>query len=327
MKLVTDTARITAPATTENLGPTFNTLALALNMTDTVKAKAITGPSVVRQVSRGASVRPAILRLHGDDAADHPTVRALHYVLDEVGSPQFGVELAYEAGIPRHVGLGSKEAQVVIGFLLARAMLGEPDSLDWQVLARFASDFRLSPPRVAASLFGGLVLVLPEPRADESGPFLTPPLRFAVAPQVAPTVFVPDFTVTQSGDQMMPQAVQFRRNVRNASRAAALVPALTGANISGLGEDVWRQYLMSATADDIYQVHREPLSPASIQLVTWLRSYGLPAVLSGNGPAVVSLLPAPEEITDAARRSGWAIYNPGVLSTSVLSGSSAPTKW
>lgn len=319
MKLLADEAQITVPATLTNLGPTFEALALALNMSDTVKAKAITGPSVLRQVSRGASVRPAILRLHGEEAAQHPTVLALHYVLDEVGSPRFGVELVCEAGIPRGVGLGSREAQVLAGFLLAREMLGKPNALDWRVLQRFARNFELDPARTAATLFGGLALVLKD---DEN--YLEPPLRFEPAPLVKPCVFVPDFTAGEVPTDLMPKSVQFRRNVANARRAAALIPILTGDGLPEfpVGEvtvgSPWHRYLMEVTQDDIYQVHRQPLSPASMKLVDWLRSYDVPAVLAGVGPAVVSLVTPSAKIVAAARRSGWETFDANVWLTRTL---------
>lgn len=313
MKLVADDAQVTVSATLGGIGPTFDALALALGMTDTVKAKAITGPSVLRQVSRGASIRPAILRLHGDDAANHPTVVALHFILDQVGSPRFGVELAYEAGIPRGVGLGDMEAQVLAGFLLAKQMLGSPDELGWKLLLEFARDFHLDESRTAATLFGGLTQMLP--RGEEP---LVPPLRFEPLPQIAPTVFVPDFTVDEDVKKLLPQSVQFRRNVANVRRAAALVPVLTGKGLPEAlagdedSESVWHQYLMEVLADDIYQVHREPISPASVKLVEWLRSYDVPAVLSGAGPAAASLLPPSPQIIAAARRSGWETFDAGV---------------
>lgn len=295
MKLVFDRASVSVPASVLNIGPTFESLAMAVGLSDSVTAKAVAGPSSLRQVSRGASVRPAILRLHGAESDSHPIVRAAQYVLEQVGSPRVGLEISYEAGVPRRVGLGSLEVQVAAGFVVAREMLGNPPELDWQVLAGFAESFQLSLPRVATSLIGGVNVLLPAPEGD-LGSLLSVP----AAQSLPVTVFVPDFTVDDRNTDLMPSAVPFKRNVRNAGRAAALVPLLTDDTLPH-----HRDLLFSATEDDVYQVYEEPLSPASMQMVRWLRNYGLPAVLSGAGPAVVCLASPPAQIISAARKAGW----------------------
>ncbi|HVD27384.1 MAG TPA: homoserine kinase, partial [Mycobacteriales bacterium] len=66
-----------------------------------------------------------------------------------------------------------------------------------------------------------------------------------------------------------------------AGRAALLVAALIGVQQDGL--------LLPATEDRLHQGYREPAMPATLALVTALRSAGLAAVVSGAGPTVLVL--------------------------------------
>lgn len=308
MKLVADSAQVTVPATVGDLGPTFGSVSLAVDMTDSVKVRAVAGPTSLRQVSRGALVRPAILRLHGEDAGDHPTVSAFRYVLDTVGSPHVGLEIVYEAGIPRGVGLGSREAQVAAGFMIAKQLLGNPKMVGWRVLGTVAEHFGLSMPRVAGSIFGGVNLILPG--GGKGGQEALPPLSFEASPRIQPTVFIPEFTLDVADQRALGGSTSLARCAVTGTRAAALIPLLTQAGgISSFSMADWVDSLLVVTGERLYQEHWGALSPASMELAAWLHSHGLPAVLSGAGPAVATLLPAGAEISAAARRAGWETFD------------------
>jgi homoserine kinase len=75
----------------------------------------------------------------------------------------------------------------------------------------------------------------------------------------------------------LPATVPHPEAARNAGRAALLVHALT----------VAPELLLPATEDWLHQPYRATAVPASARLIARLRDFGLPAVLSGAGPAVL----------------------------------------
>jgi homoserine kinase len=86
----------------------------------------------------------------------------------------------------------------------------------------------------------------------------------------------------------------------NLSRAALLVVALTERP----------DLLMEATADRLHQPQRAAAMPSSAEYLEILRRCGVPAVLSGAGPAVIALTTAPElpaEALDFGAANGFTV--------------------
>lgn len=332
MQLRRDHAEVTPPATTVNLGPAFGALGLALDLSDQISIRAVAGQSQVTVRDDTDPVPGRLQILSGVETEHHPTIRALRYILDRVGSPQIGIDLQYRKAVPTAVGLGDLEVQVLGGFLAARQLLGDPPEFDANTLARFALDFNLSLPRVGAILFGGLVLWSLDAQkllaaGDEEIPLMDPrPLTFPVNKAIAPVIFVPDFTLTAEGrTEILPSSVSFPRFGANIARTAALLSLLTFADPASFGEAElgfaeWRSQLLAATADDVYLPHREAFAPASVALVRWLRERDQVAVLSGAGSAVLSLTKVPRSIVISAQKSGWKVQKLGVQSSGLFKG-------
>jgi homoserine kinase len=73
---------------------------------------------------------------------------------------------------------------------------------------------------------------------------------------------------------------------------------------------------MMATTDRIHEPYRLPLLPETLDLHQSLRAQGVAAALSGAGPSVICLVPAPalEETSSLARKQlpdGWELLAPG----------------
>jgi homoserine kinase len=88
---------------------------------------------------------------------------------------------------------------------------------------------------------------------------------------------------------------------QNAGRAALLVAALlTGADTS---------LLLDATDDLLHQPYRMDAMPESARLLRRLRERGVPAVISGAGPAVLAFTTGfePDSIGNDVGK-GWSIH-------------------
>jgi homoserine kinase len=84
---------------------------------------------------------------------------------------------------------------------------------------------------------------------------------------------------------VLPGAVPHADAAKNAARAALLIAALTDAE---LAKDAGP--LLAATEDFLHQPYRASSMPGSASLVAALREAGIPAVVSGAGPAVLALI-------------------------------------
>jgi homoserine kinase len=79
--------------------------------------------------------------------------------------------------------------------------------------------------------------------------------------------------------------------------------------------------LMPATEDVLHQPQRAPAMPTSAQFLRVLRACGIPAVLSGAGPAVLALTGGadlPAEARDFGTANGFVITEMAV---------GAPVRW
>ena len=141
------------PATSANLGPGFDALALALHLYDdvAVDASSAPGPPTVEVTGEGAGDVPR------DDR--HLIIRAIDATLERLGERRPALVLRCTNRIPHGRGLGSSAAAIVAGVLIARDLvddgrerLGETDAL------AVAAELEGHPDNVAACLLGGLTV-------------------------------------------------------------------------------------------------------------------------------------------------------------------------
>lgn len=297
MRLRTDRAVVSAPATAANLGPGMDSLALALGVRDRINLKATVGTTRIRVDGPGSPADP-----HDES---HPLVVALRAGLEHAGAPQVGVDLHIMSQIPRHRGLGAKTANMLLGLYAAQVLLGRAEAINEAAIVNLAGELGGEPVRLAAAMRGGCSLQI---AAGQSIVLRTPPL-------IRPVVFIPGFSVTNP-PKWSGQSVSVAAAARNQARLALLTMLLAGTEVAGSTEEFFRM-LMTATEDELHQQQRDS-SPASLALIGWLRAKEVPAVLSGDGPTVVSLVTVSAEIQHAARQSGWEVMELGVSPTGVV---------
>ncbi len=196
-----------APASSANLGPGFDVLALALNLRCTVSAQSADEWSV----------------LSGDEPASQATVEMVRSVAGDAGPHSVRIE----SDIPVGRGLGSSAAVLVA---TAAAISGEADRDD---LFEVAAAVEGHPDNVAAAVFGGLVAV----GADGSVN------RLAVHPSLQVVVAVPDEVLsTAEARAVLPSEVSRQVAVRSAARLAMLIEGLRTADsvslLAALGDEM-----------------------------------------------------------------------------------------
>jgi homoserine kinase len=235
--------RVTAPASTSNLGPGFDCLGAAL--------------AIPLDVIRGDGYLPPIVErsVHAVAGSDVPV----------------GGEVTSQIPVGR--GLGSSGACIAAGLMLGCAITGkEPDLAE---LLRLGTEIEGHPDNVAASLYGGITLVLPNGSV----------MRYEPAGGVRPMILAaPGPLATDEARKVLPEKIPRADAIANIARTSGLVSMLSGA------AEATRERLLECTEDRIHQPYRAPLMPATTDAVSYLRGHGIAAAVSGAGPSLVCLV-------------------------------------
>ncbi len=282
---------VRVPATSANLGPGFDALGLALTMHDVVEA---------RIIPEGISIEVSGVGQNGAAAGeDHLVIRAMRAAFGLLGGQPPGIGLRCVNAIPQGYGLGSSAGAIVAGLLAARALGQDGGSLTDAEVLRLATQIEGHPDNVSACLAGGLTIAWRSSSGVRTA-------SLAPVPGLTPVVCVPELPLaTAEARQVLPPAVPHADAAANSARAALLIAALTGD--PGL--------LMDGTEDFLHQPYRTAVMPATADLVGRLRAAGIPAVVSGAGPAVLALTmagshPGPEAVPSIAKgtRTAWQVH-------------------
>lgn len=258
------------PATSANLGPGFDCLALALDLWIEAEFAITSGGLRVEVEGEGAAVLPA--------GPENLIYKAFEHFHRETGQrPPEGLRLRCVNRIPMASGLGSSAAAIVAGLLGANALADEP--VDRPALLKLAAELDDHPDNSAACLYGGLVVVV-----KASGGLLTRPMPVAQAGWRA-ALAVPEFDFpTREARAVLPQQVALGDAVFNTGRAVLLTEAFRTGDLLLLGE---------AMDDRLHQPHRIPLIPGAALAMEAAHRAGAAAVaLSGAGPGLIAFCPS-----------------------------------
>ncbi|MGH9107653.1 MAG: homoserine kinase [Acidimicrobiales bacterium] len=253
-----------SPASSANLGPGFDALAVALALYVEVELSPRPEGLLVSAEGEGSEL---------PGGASHLAARVVTEVL---GHDRVGLRVRSEIPVAR--GLGSSAALAVA----AAAAAGAPDPL------HYGYDVDGHPENAAASCLGGLVaagVVDGRPVGRRLG--LDPGLRFVVV--------VPDHRLaTPAAREVLGGEVPFEDAAFNLSRLGLLV--------AGLADH--RQLVAGAGEDRLHQARRAQLFPAAPALLAGLRDAGaLTSCWSGAGPSLLGICtgPAAPAVASAAR--------------------------
>lgn len=252
------------PASSANLGPGFDVLALALGL--------------YLQCTLRRSEQGFRIHVTGTDSSQIPCDESnlvwkalLRLAGPQLAKQDWDLEIANE--IPLGRGLGSSAAAIVAGLALANEWLGLSRSRDQ--LIQIAAEMEGHPDNVAAAVRGGLVVSC---QADD-GTVWTEKTEFPEGVEVV--LIVPQYQLsTEAARAALPAQYPRRDVVFNLQRVALLVAALGGGRAELLAE---------ALRDRLHQPWRAPLLPGFEEILKLRDIPGLLGVaLSGAGPSVVA---------------------------------------
>jgi homoserine kinase len=242
-----------APASTANLGPGFDVVALALGLRCAV------------------SVAPAGEWSLRSGSSDEGSLTLVRRAAEAAGAGSGPFSIAVESGIPVGRGLGSSAALVVSVVAAVRTAVGEAESRE--EIVRIAAAVEGHPDNVAAAVHGGAVAVSPSGRV----------YALEVHPSLRVLVAVPEALLsTVVARRALEAPVDTATAARTAARLAFLVEGLRRGDAALLAE---------AAGDELHEARRAHLSPLTGALVRAAREAGAGhAAWSGAGPSAVALV-------------------------------------
>jgi homoserine kinase len=260
---------IAVPASSANLGPGFDTLAVALRLYLRVRVCAVLdGPPNRLQFDLCGATLPG----------DNHVERSFRDIAaaERVEFPSLSLEV--QSDIPAQGGLGSSAAATVGGLLLYERLAGPREGRDLLTVATRLDEHA---DNVAAAMLGGLVTTCVRDDGTVMARAVPWPegIRFVVA---SPTVRL----ATSDSRRVLPAALPLADAVFNLQRALLLVQALEH------GTDA---LVREALRDKWHQPFRAPLVPGFAELLELRHPDLLGVCLSGSGPSVLALCSGSDE--------------------------------
>ncbi len=251
---------IRVPGSIANLGPGFDTLAVAVQLYLTLRVRLTPGEGQLR-------FEFVNQRLDGENYIE----RAFRFIAarHNFSPPSFDVKV--ESDIPMKGGLGSSAAATVAGLRLYEAVAGP---LDERELLNAACELEGHPDNIAAAQLGGLTV-----SCDTPGELRV--LRATWPESLALIVVTPEqHLATKASRAVLPDMISRADAIYNVQRVAFLLEALRTSNFGLLRE---------ALKDRLHQPYRASIVPGLKEALELRHPSLLGVCLSGAGPSVVAL--------------------------------------
>jgi homoserine kinase len=283
--------RLRLPATSANLGPGFDAVAVALDFYLEIEAS----PAAEFSITAAGRDADRCSRIE-----DNLILGIYRRLLAENGKPVTPLALRMENGIPLGMGCGSSAA----GRLAAIALAVHFGRLGWssERILEEANELEGHPDNVGACWLGGFVTAANDGKAVHAAR-VAPPSEWRALVVLPATPLA-----TSKARAVLPNSYSGEDVVMNIQSASLLAMAFA----QGRGD-----LLRIAMRDRIHQPYRAPICPLLPRLLPLAGKHGiLGAALSGAGPAVLVILDGHESVepaTEAVREAARGLLEPEIL--------------
>jgi homoserine kinase len=254
---------VTVPASTANLGPGFDCLALALDLHNTIEFELKSKGLDIIIEGEGAEKLPK------DE--NNLCLKAFKRYCEATGKNLPRMTIRMHNRIPLKSGLGSSSATIIGGLLAADALL--EGKFGASQMLKLVSDLEDHLDNATASLLGGFVAV-----SKDGEEILTQ--KFPI-PDISLVIILPEISIsTPEMRKTLPVQIPHQDAVFNLSHLVFTIEALREGNLGKLGK---------VMKDKLHQPYRVPLIPGYLEAESAALDTGAEAVtLSGAGPAMVA---------------------------------------
>jgi len=281
--------QIEVPATSANLGPGFDTIALALDITNTVSVELDPESEDVVLCEIGGEVR------FSADPHDNLLCRAYRAWGQDSARDLPGARFTIESRIPIERGLGSSAACIVAG--LAAAAFATEDKDARERMLRLAAGLEGHADNVTAGILGGVTAAFQDGETVHA-------LHVANHLALGIALFIPSNPLqTTKARAALPAEVPMEHAVFNLGRVAYLTTALVWGRWDRIGP---------AMQDRLHQPYRGRILPGLDRVIgSAIEAGAYGASLSGGGPSIIALGRKEEAarfasaMKDCARELDW----------------------
>jgi homoserine kinase len=252
---------ITVPASIANLGPGFDTLAVAVRLYLRLNVKVLDGKGEL-------NFRFVTQELKGENYIE----RAFRFLARQRDDCFPSLEVEVHSDIPMRAGLGSSAAATVAGLRLYEAITFPQPT---QALLNAACALEGHPDNVSAALLGGLTVSCQLPDGSAYAARLRWPEELAfivLTPEVA--------LATSDARGVLPVVIPRQDAIFNLQRVALFLQVLQSGNY---------ELLKQAMADRLHQPFRQGLVPGLENALHMEHQDLLGVCLSGAGPSIVAI--------------------------------------
>jgi homoserine kinase len=257
---------VRVPATTANLGPGYDCLALSMDIWNEIEFS-MSGNSLSIEIEG-----------EGADLLPRDSTNLIYKCMESLAMqtstmlPQ-GLQIKCTNRIPVSSGLGSSAAAVIAGLLGAKALLGL--QITDQDLLKLALTHEGHADNISACLLGGLVISVLSDDVLFTKKISIKPLNAVIA--------LPEVKIsTHQARSVLPVAIALKESVFNIARVGLLVNNLQEGDYD---------HLRIAMQDRLHQPYRYGLIPGAEEAISGaLEAGAYGAALSGAGPSVIAFV-------------------------------------
>lgn len=269
---------IIVPASTSNLGASFDTCGLALGLYLRVLIEPLDGT----ESAAGLEIVPSgegADRVARDES--NLIARVARYVAAKRGQSLRAARLRVENEIPLARGLGSSSAAIIAGISVYEALSGE--QLSVQEIFSYALVFEGHGDNLAPSLLGGLIVACVVERDERT---LVVTVKREWPEEIKVVIVIPELELeTKKMRDVLPRDVSLKDAVFNVQRAALLQAAIAERRFDLISE---------ALRDRLHQPYRAPLAPGLASVLdmnekTHEHDGLLGVAISGAGSSMIAL--------------------------------------
>ena len=266
---------VKVPASSDNIGPGFDCLGLALPIYNTITIEETVLPGTGIEINMMSEEETIDEMVFDSIPRDENNIvyKAVEMLYNSIGQEPSELRINIQAQIPITRGLGSSSSIVVGGLLAANKLLGSP--ADETALLAIATEVEGHPDNVAPAILGGFVLAAQE----DDGTITYCKLKWPEEWDL--TVCIPDFELsTEIARSVLPKEVPMSDAIFNAKRLAMLIEAVNTKDA---------KLMKAALKDRLHQPYIEKLVPGMKEIMEAFKHEDgvLGCVLSGAGPSLL----------------------------------------